>query len=233
MSRRLALFALLLAAPAASAQEEDDSGSVPLEGVGRISVQAGWRLTSNNTFYNSFYALPAYACAQDCARSSPGGPFFAGSFGYAIMEYLELGIDLFATGERLQLTNAPTLTNYTYGALVGVRFQTLLDVLTPQGVVPFIGIQSGPSLVFSQAEGKDVGQKEIIQQPWVGTVGATFRLTPRWGFTTEYRLAFARGQSPYAEKNKGLASYNAGGNWFALGLTYSFPPDPSRPFRPL
>jgi hypothetical protein len=231
MSRRLALFVLLLTAPGASAQEEDAHDLVPLVGAGRISVQGGWRLTTNRTFYDSFYALPGYTCTQNCARSSPGGPFGAGSFGYSLTDYLELGIDLYATSERLTLTGASTLTNYTYGALVGVRFQTLLDVLCPQGVVPFLGIQSGPSLVFSRADSKDVGQKELVQQPWVGTVGATFRLTPRWGFTTEYRLAFARGQSPYAEKNKGLASYNAGGNWFAVGITYSFPPEPTRPFH--
>src|SRR6218665_405481 len=238
MPRRLALLALLFTAGEVSAQEE---GIVPLNGVGRISVEGGWRLSSNQTFYDSFYALPGYLCSQDCARGSPGGPFLAGSFGYSFMENIELSIDLFATGEQLKLTNAATLSNYTYGALVGLRFQTLLEVLTPQGVVPFVGLETGPTLVFSEA--KDVGRKELLQQPWVGTVGATFRLSPRWGVTAEYRLAFARGQRPYNERKppdgvdenayKGLASYNAGGNWFAVGITYMFPPDPIRPFSSL
>ncbi|QRO01693.1 hypothetical protein JRI60_23055 [Archangium violaceum] len=224
--RRFALLTALLATASASAQEEP----MQLDGVGRISVQAGWRLTSNDTFYDSFYALPDYRGLENPARSSPGGPFLAGSFAYAASEFIELGIDLFATGEQLRLTGAPTLTNVTYGALVGVRFQTLLDFLTPEGVVPFIGIQSGPTLAYSLAEG--VGRREVLTQAWVGSVGATFRFSSHWGLTAEYRLAFARGQSAFNTQAafKDLASYNAGGNWFALGVTYLFSPEPDRPF---
>ena len=223
--RRSVLLALLLAAGSASAQEEPG----PLDGVGRISIQGGWRLTSNDTFYESFYALPDYRGVPR-APASPGGPLGAGSFAYSASEFIELGIDLFATGEQLRLTGAPTLTNVTYGALVGVRFQMLLDVLTPQGVVPFIGLESGPTLAYSTAQG--VGQKEVFTQAWVGSVGATFRFSSHWGLTAEYRLAFARGQSAFntREAYKDLASYNAGGNWFALGVTYMFAPEPSRPF---
>ncbi|HEX8822926.1 MAG TPA: hypothetical protein VF794_23565 [Archangium sp.] len=223
--RRLVSLALLLAAGSASAQEELAS----LNGVGRISVQGGWRLSSNATFYDSFYALPAFQGAQR-APASIGGPFLAGSFAYGVTDLIELGIDLFATGEQLRLTGAPTLTNITYGALVGVRFQTLLDVLTPEGVVPFVGLQTGPTLALSRAEG--VQQKEVFTQAWAGTVGATFRFSPRWGLTAEYRLAFVRGQSAFNTRPEfeQLASYNAGGNWFALGVTYMLPPDPSRPF---
>ncbi|WP_375773254.1 hypothetical protein NR798_21040 [Archangium gephyra] len=224
--RRLLLLAVLLATGSASAQDEELS---PLNGVGRMSVQAGWRLSSNGTFYDSFYALPAYQGVQR-APESPGGPFLAGSFAYAVTEFIELGIDLYATGEQLRLTGAPTLTNVTYGALVGLRFQTLLDILTPEGVVPFIGFQTGPTLAYSTAEG--VGSRELFTQAWAGNVGATFRLSSQWGLTAEYRLAFARGQSVFNNKPefKGLGSYNAGGNWFALGVTYFFASDPIRPF---
>ncbi|AKJ03160.1 hypothetical protein ATI61_118169 [Archangium gephyra] len=225
--RRLTLLALLLAAGSASAQ--DDEEPLPLNGVGRISVQAGWRLSSNGTFYDSYYALPSSQGFQR-APESPGGPFLAGSFAYSVTEFFELGIDLFATGEQLRLTGAPTITNVTYGALVGVRLQTLLDILTPEGVVPFVGVQTGPTLAYSVAEG--VGSRELFTQAWAGTVGATFRFSPQWGLTAEYRLAFARGQSVFNNKPefKGLASYNAGGNWFALGVTYFFASDPIRPF---
>ena len=223
--RRLLLLALLLAAGSTSAQE----ALAPLNGVGRISIQGGWRLSSNDTFYDSFYALPDYQGLQPAAES-PGGPFLAGSFAYAASDFIELGIDVFATGERLRLTGAPTLTNVTYGALVGLRFQTLLDFLTPQGVVPFVGILSGPSLAYSTAEG--VGKREVFTQTWAGAVGATFRFSSHWALTAEYRLAFARGQSAFTNNGafKDLASYNAGGNWFALGVTYLLAPDPSRPF---
>jgi hypothetical protein len=224
--RRLTLLAILLAAGSASAQDEE---SLPLNGVGRISVEAGWRISSNSTFYDSFYALPAYQGVPR-APESPGGPLLAGSFAYAVTDFIELGIDLFATGEQLRLTGAPTLTNITYGALVGLRFQTLLDILTPEGVVPFVGLQTGPTLAYSTAEG--AGSRELFTQTWAGTVGATFRFSARWGLTAEYRLAFARGQSVFNNKPefKELASYNAGGNWFALGVTYFFASDPIRPF---
>lgn len=224
--RRLLLLAVLLATGSASAQDEEP---LPLNGVGRISVQAGWRHSSNGTFYDSFYSFPDYRGVQR-APESPGGPFLAGSFAYAVTEFFELGIDLYATGEQLRLTGAPTITNVTYGALVGLRLQTLLDILTPEGVVPFVGLQTGPSLAYSTAEG--VGSRELFTQAWAGTVGATFRFSAHWGLTAEYRLAFARGQSVFNNKPefKGLASYNAGGNWFALGVTYFFAPDPIRPF---
>ncbi len=224
--RCLVSLALLLVAGSASAQEEEELA--PLNGVGRISIQGGWRLSSNDTFYDSFYALPDFQGAER-APISPGGPFLAGSFAYSVTDLIELGIDLFATGEQLKLTGAPTLNNVTYGALVGVRFQGLLDVLTPEGVVPFVGIQTGPTLALSQAEG--VGVREIFTQTWAGSVGATFRLSHRWGLTAEYRLAFVRGQSAFNTRKEfeQLASYNAGGNWFALGVTYLLPADPSRP----
>lgn len=222
--RRLLLLAILLATGSASAEE-----LAPLNGVGRVSIQGGWRLTGNDTFYDSFYSLPAY---KDLARApaSRGGPFGAGSFAYAASENIELGIDLFLTTEQLKLTNAPTLTNITYGALVGVRFQTLVDFLTPEGIIPFIGLETGPTLVFSTAEG--VGKRELFTQSWAGTVGATFRFSPHWGLTAEYRLSFARGQAAFRNEDayKDLASFNAGGNWFALGVTYLMSPEPSRPF---
>jgi hypothetical protein len=222
--RRLLFLAFLLATASASAQE-----LAPLNGVGRISFQGGWRVSSNDTFYDSFYALPANQ-GLERAPSSPGGPFLAGSFAYAVTDFIELGIDLFATGEQLRLTGAPTLLNVTYGALVGVRFQTLLDFLTPEGVVPFVGLQSGPTLVYSEAEG--VGKRELFTQPWAGSVGATFRFSSQWGLTAEYRLVFARGQSAFNNRDayKELSSFNAGGNWFALGVTYLMAPDPIRPF---
>jgi hypothetical protein len=227
--RRLVLLFVLLAAASASAQDDYDDELAPLNGVGRLTIQGGWRLSPNGTFYDSFYTLPDY---QGVTRApvSPGGPFLAGSFGYAITDVIELGIDLFATGEQLRLTGAPTLTNVTYGALVGLRFQTLLDVLTPEGVVPFVGFALGPTLMYSQAEG--VGQRELLTQAWAGTVGATFRFSASWGLTAEYRLAFARGQSAFVNRPEfsGLSSFNGGGNWFALGVTYLWPPDPSRPF---
>jgi hypothetical protein len=234
--RRLVLLCVVLGASRALARVEE-SGPVPLDGVGRVTVQGGWRLSGNDTFYDSFYALPGYTCTEGCLRDSQGGPFLSATFAYSASDFVEVGIDLFGTQQTVRLTHAEPLSNTTYGALLGVRFQGLFAVLTPQGVVPFIGLQTGPSLASSQVQG--VGRQQVLMQPWVGTVGATVRFSAHWGLTAEYRLAFARGRSPYNDQTplvgtdasayKGLASYNAGGNWFALGVTYLLEPDPSRP----
>lgn len=216
MSRGLLLLAALLSASASLAQ--DDVAPTSLEGVGRLTIQTGWRLTSNDTFYERYYSQHA-----ELARgpSSSGGPLVAGSFAYALTDTVELGIDLFATGERLRLTNQPELTTLTYGALVGVRFQTVLDV-GPHGLVPFAGILTGPTLAYSKFEGQQA--QEVVTQAWTGTVGATLRLSPRWGLTGEYRLSFVRG--PVGNLgSQTFGSFNGGGNWFALGVTYTWPPD--------
>lgn len=219
MYRSLFLSVALLSAPAALAQEDDVNTT--LEGVGRLTIQSGWRLTSNNTFYEGYYG-PNAGLAR--GPTSPGGPLVVGSFAYGITDSLELGIDLFATGERLRLTDQPMLSTLTYGALVGLRFQTVLD-LGPQGLIPFVGVLTGPTLAFSQFEGQPA--QEIMTQAWAGTVGATMRLSERWGLTGEYRLSFVRGPVGALGGRK-FGSFNGGGNWFALGVTYVWPPEPSR-----
>ncbi|MFY0576049.1 hypothetical protein ACN28S_18310 [Cystobacter fuscus] len=165
--RGLVLFALLLAAATASAQEESEE-LVPLNGVGRITVQGGVRLSSNNTFFDSFYALPGFECSVGCSRETPAGPFAAATFGYSVTDFIEVGIDLFYTHQQLRLTNAPLHTNITYGALLGLRFQGLLEILTPQGVVPFIGLETGPSLAYSLVEGWGAGSPSSSRgwAPW-------------------------------------------------------------------
>ena len=217
MYRSLFLAAALLSAPAALAQDELNTS---LEGVGRLTIQSGWRLTSNDTFYEGYYSKH-----EGLVRgpTSAGGPLVVGSFAYGITDMVELGVDLFATGERLRLTDQPMLTTLTYGALVGVRFQSVLDI-GPYGLVPFAGILTGPTLAFSQFEGQQA--REEMTQAWVGTVGATLRLSPRWGLTGEYRLSFVRGLVNDVGSEK-FGSYNGGGNWFALGVTYTWPPEQS------
>jgi hypothetical protein len=220
--RRLLLLVLLFSASGASAQS---AGPSALDQTTRITVHGGWRLTSNDTFYERYYDLDEYKGLQR-APASPGGPYVGATFGYSASELVEVGIDLFATGERLQLTGSPPITTVTYGALVGLRFQALLDVLTANGVVPFIGLQSGPVLVLSSVDGP--GIRETFTQGWAGTVGVNFRLSPHWGLAADYRLVFARGINPFSGSGlpglKDLGSYNAGGNWFSVGVTFFFPP---------
>jgi hypothetical protein len=211
----------LLAALAASTAFAQD-GAPSLEGEGRLSIQGGWRYVANSTFYNGYYSQ-----RPELERSpqSHGGPLVVGSFAYAVTDLVEVGIDLFGTAERMQLTGQPELTILNYGALLGVRFQGWLN-LGPEGTVPFLGLLTGPMLASSTFKGQPV--RELLSQAWAGSAGATLRLTPRWGVTLEYRLAFARGAVGKPEERFG--TFNAGGSWLSVGVSYTFPPEagPSR-----
>lgn len=233
------LLALALCATPALAQDgsEGDEGDegyfeaeVPparLRGVGRFSLQTGWRLTSNGTFYRGYYGKRP---ELERAPASPGGPLLVGSFAYAFTDVVELGIDLVATGERLRLTGQPTLTTMTFGALVGVRFQKLLPGVGRHGLVPFAGVLVGPTYVLSRFDGIASNQ-EGIPTALVGSVGATLRLSPRWGLTAEYRLSFVRGRPGFVRQPdlglESFGSFNAGGNWLSVGFSYAWPPKPS------
>jgi hypothetical protein len=215
--RRALVLAAGLCAPAAFA---DGEGPL-LEDVGRITVQGGWRLVANNTFYDRYEARPENGGLEPSPRSK-GSPIGLATFAYGITDYLELGIDLFGTRERLQLTGQPRLTTISYGALLGLRLQGGLDVGS-EGLVPFVGVLTGPLLASAGFEGQPA--KETLTQAWGVTAGATLRLTPHWGLTAEYRLVWARGavEAP----GRYFGTFNAGGSWFGLGITYTFPPEPS------
>lgn len=199
-----------------------------LRGVGRFSLQTGWRLTSNESFYQSYYGRHP---ELGRAPASPGGPLLVGSFAYAFTDVVELGIDLVATGERLRLTGQPTLTTMSFGALVGVRFQKLLLGVGPHGLVPFAGVLVGPTYVLSRFDGVPSNQ-ESVPTALVGSLGATLRMSSRWGLTAEYRLAFVRARPGFVRQPdlglESFGSFNAGGNWLSVGFTYAWPPKVSR-----
>ncbi|MBZ4419915.1 porin family protein [Myxococcus sp. RHSTA-1-4] len=236
LRRLLPLLALLTTAPAfAQAPEEDEDDEIPtsLNGVGRISIQGGWRVTSNETLYTSWYGRTENQGLAR-AREVSGGPLVIGSFAYAMSDLVEVGIDLFGTGGKLYLREPDgserSINLLSYGAMIGLRFQTVLPEVGPYGLVPFVGLFTGPALVSSKRQGEAV--QESTTQAWVGTLGATWRLSSRWGLTAEYRLSFLRGPvgAPETENNnRRIGSFSAGGNWLSVGVTYTFPPEPSRP----
>ncbi|MBU8894552.1 hypothetical protein KRR26_03000 [Corallococcus sp. M34] len=240
MPRRLLPLLVLLATPALA--QPEDAAPKSLDGVGRITVSGGWRLTSNDTLFDSWYRpgkvgsawLPPPERGEDPRGD---GPVLTGTFAYAVTDLVELGIDLFVSGNNSLRLAEPVgdgtferrkLTTLSYGALVGLRFQGVLDGIGPQGLVPFAGILTGPAVAASKREGSSM--VENVTQAWMGSIGATLRLSAHWGLTAEYRLAFLRGpvETPDAEGHPGPFSFNGGGNWFTLGLTYAFSPEPSR-----
>lgn len=208
-----------LAAFTASAQD----GTPSLEGVGRISIQGGWRYAANTTFYDSSYRYIVSQPGNEAltrSGASRGGPLLTGTFAYGISDLVEIGIDLFGYGQRIQLTGQAPLTTAGYGALIGLRFRSWLDI-GPEGVVPFLGLLTGPLLAAAAFEGQPL--RETFSQAWGGTVGATFRLTPTWGISAEFRQVFARGAVGRMDQNFG--SFNAGGSWLTIGVNYTFPKD--------
>jgi hypothetical protein len=240
MLRRLSFVLAVLATPVSASAQGDEAGgsSAPsnLDGVGRVTVLAGYRLTSNNTLYDAWYGAKGPGAGLSRAAETPGGLFGAATFAYAMSDLVEVGIDLFGTFNTLRLTEptadgtvARKVKTQAYGALLGLRFQGVVEGVGPEGLVPFVGLHTGPTVVSSVREGSEL--QETVTQAWVGSLGATLRLSARWGITAEYRFMFLRGpvQSPDKAKYGGPFSFNTGGNWFGLGLTYTFPPDPSRP----
>jgi hypothetical protein len=185
-----------------------------LEGEGRVSVQTGWRVTPNNTFYES-----AAAAGFSAAGSSPGGPVLQGSFGYSAAEWVEATIDLFAGGEMLRLVNQAALLSVTYGAAAGARLQWAFDAWGPfREVVPYAGLLLGPTLI-NVTGGNLPAPREHVVTGYIGSAGVSARLADGWGLSLEYRFLVARGQVP------GIGSLNGGGSWLGVGVTWYFAPE--------
>nr|QKW93880.1 hypothetical protein [Vitiosangium cumulatum] len=205
-----------------SAEHEEEAPSM-LEGSSRISLQTGWRYTPNTRFYDGYYSQEKNLNLER-SGGAIGGPLLGATFAYSPLEWLELGIDLFATYERMQLTGKPGLNAMTLGALVGLRFQKRLEI-GPAGLVPSVGVLIGPVFAASYFDGRR--SVETAPRTIGGTVGATLHLSEEWGITFEYRQILAKGE---AEK---IGVYDAVGNWFSVGMTYQFPSKPDRPMERL
>lgn len=232
MYRALLLTLVLHAATSFAGDAPDEYGDVPtapdeLKRVQRFSIQTGWRVSSNGTFYRSYYG--EHSELQQ-APGSPGGPLLVGSFAYSFTNWIELSLDLAVTGERLRLTGQPTLTTMTFAGLVGLRFQKLLPSIGPQGLIPFVGVLAGPTFVMAHFDGGP--HYEESNPTTVGaTVGATLRLSPRWGLTVEYRHAFVRARPSFVQQPdrhlQGFSTVNVGGSWPSVGFAYWWPPKPT------
>jgi hypothetical protein len=216
----LIILLVTLAASSASAQYDDEEAPPPeLVGSSRFSLQTGWRYTANTRFFDRYYSQEENRRLSR-AGGAIGGPLLTATFAYSFTNLIELGIDLFATYERMRLTGQPGLNTVTYGALLGLRFQKRLE-LGPEGLIPSVGIVTGPLFAGAYFDG---GRALETSNQTVGvSAGATLRLNPTWGLNFEYRLLVAQGEA------EDVGKYNAGGHWFAMGMTYQFASEPDRP----
>jgi hypothetical protein len=212
---------VLLTASVALAQYAESEEPPKLKGTSRISVMGGWRYAPNFKFYDRYYSR-ADARGMERARSALGGPSLTGTFAYSVAEPFELGIDLFTTYERIELTDQPGLNAVTYGALIGLRFQKRLQV-GREGLIPFGGLLIGPLIAAAFFDG---GRSVERNSTALGlSVGATWRLTPQWGVCFEFRQIIAGGDV------EDFGSYNAGGSWLSVGMTYVLPWEDERKIR--
>jgi hypothetical protein len=222
----LLLLATLSATSAAAAPQEDD-GYEPteekprneLEGSSRFTLSTGWRYAPNGRFFDAYYQDPDNA-GLERSGGGIGGPLLSGGFAYSPINLIEVGIDLFATYERMKLTGQPGLNAVTYGALIGLRFQHKLE-LGPHGLVPSAGVLIGPMLAASYFDG-DKAVENYTQSIGL-TAGATVYLSEVWGLRFEYRLLTGRGEV------EDIGTYEAAGSWFSVGLNYQFPTMEDRP----
>ena len=217
----LLLLLVLLTASTASAQYEEEEAPpmLELEGSSRFSLQTGWRYAPNTQFFDDYYSQVKNRNLTR-AEGAIGGPLLTATFAYSPLEWLELGVDLFTTYERMLLTNKPGLNAMTFGALVGLRVQKLLEFGSTV-LVPSVGVLMGPMFAVASFDGEPAVENGA--QVVGGTVGATLRLGEKWGLVFEYRLLFGKG---VAEE---VGVYDALGNWFSVGMTYQLPDVPDRP----
>lgn len=198
----LALVALLFGASAVAQ---------PVAGTGRVTVSGGWRYTPNAAFNAA--ALQGGFVPQ----GSVGGPVLTGSFAYAATDYAEISIDLFGAGERLHFAGHNPVTTVTYGGWLGGRLQHVTPRVGPiERLIPFVGLQGGPTLVFAMG-GPQNTREEHLTQGFAASLGAT-ALFGTMGVTFEARYVLAYGTAAP------VGVLNAGGLWAGLGFTWIMPP---------
>ena len=227
----LLLLATLAATAAAAAPAEDegyDEGyeetePLPqdeLEGSSRFSLMTGWRYASNGRFFDQYYSHPDHR-GLERGRGAIGGPLLMASFAYSPINLIEVGIDLYATYERMELTGQPGLNAVGVGALLDLRLQHKFE-LGRYGLVPSAGVLLGPMFAVSFFDGEDA--VENSSQSFGVSVGATLYLSETWGLRLDYRLLTGRGEA------EDIGPYDAAGSSFCVGLNYQFPSKP-RPLR--
>lgn len=180
-----------------------DYGSI--EGLGRITVGGGIRWVPNDHFRKGVANE-----GHPVEMWWPVGPQAFASFGYGVLSFLEVSIDLVGAGERYKLLDMPESASVTYGALAGLRL--MKADLFFEGFTPFAGVLLGP--IFGHLSRDDGLVEERVVTGFSAVAGVAFRFTHLIGLWVEYRFLLARGVAP--ELSTGI---NVGGSWWGVGFT--------------
>ena len=187
-------------------------------GEGRLTLEPTWRLTPNDTFEAS-----AAKAGHPFLMSSPGGPGLFATGAYAITSELEVEVSLMVGAEQLHLADLPVLTSYTYGAIAGLRVGiSFFD----ERVRPTLFAGTGVGLVLGTGGGM-TGLNEKLTNPWVFGAGLAINLAPSWDLNFDYRL-FIGSRGSVTD----IGSFNGGGSWFSVGVSYLFAPEASYSSKP-
>jgi hypothetical protein len=183
------------------------------QGTGRISLMPSFRATNQDPFYDAAGAL-----GHTRAGGISGGPGLLGDFAYAATENIEVVIDPFFATEELHLKDVPSIRSYVYGAMVGAKVH--IDIQDTW--YPFLGLNSGPLLVYAGAP-PDIPYSEAVAQVWAVSAGLIWRFSDSWGAVAQYAYFYG------GELGTPLGTVLGRGHWASIGLTYYFPrsTDPS------
>jgi hypothetical protein len=212
--KNLAVFALLLATGAAAQELRS------MEGMGRVSVQGGYKWAPNAPFVQK-----ADEAGHTLEGKLAGGPQFSASFGYAALDWVEATIDLLIGFENFTLKDYEPFASTTYGALLGVRLAKMDFPI--RGLVPHLGAQFGPVLSFITS--KSINSAEKLNTAYSLNAGLTWRFKEKWGVGFDARYVFATGEIPGAGPGGDNLTINAGGLWVSLTLVYFIGPGPKDP----
>jgi hypothetical protein len=206
-------FSLVLCLAGIGAHAQVWSEVPTVQGMGRITVSGGVRHTPNEYYFNR-----ASEQGRPVQERPSVGPAANASFGYGVLDFLEIAIDGYFAYERFSLSGWAPFSSFTYGGFLGARL-TKMD-FPFRNFVPYVQVMSGATL--SIVSSPDVPGTEKLQPGFAAGAGFTYRILERFGVSFDFKWLMAR------HFIADLAGMNVGGLWFTVGLTLFFPSEAKR-----
>jgi hypothetical protein len=198
----LALAGSALATPTLLPEDERT-----LDGLGRFGIQAGYRWTPNDYFYEQ-----SAKAGYPLAHKSPGGGAVAIGFGYGATSFAEGAVDIFINYEQLHLHNTETFNSTSYGALFGARFGKMDWPV--RNLFPYVGFQAGPVLGIVNSNSYQNGER--LTTGYLAVAGLAWRIGDKFALVLDVRYLVARSYVT------GIGGVNVGGLLVTLGVTTYF-----------